>query len=235
MMKRSHFLAASATLAAAVAAPAEAAVPGGTDFVERASSFDAAAFDAIVGRPAKIRQLIEAIAFRPAMLGNVKNSLNGLHFGYGHAADEITIAIAGHGPSSAYSYSDYVWEKYRIGEFFKITDEHGQTITRNIWLKSTAPFDPAANPNDEHGMYQDTSIEMLQRRGTIVLTCHTAVEEQSRSLVKGGFAPAGMSPSDVAADILTHLIPGALVNPSMIATVAVLQKVYHYTYAALTF
>ena len=41
-------------------------------------------------------------------------------------------------------------------------------------------------------MYQDASIEMLQRRGLIVLTCHTAVEEQARASCKKGFAPAGM-------------------------------------------
>jgi hypothetical protein len=52
--------------------------------------------------------------------------------------------------------------------------------------------------------------------------------------VKAGLAPAEMSPTDVANDILTHLIPETLVNPSMLATVAVLQKVYGYTYAALT-
>jgi hypothetical protein len=68
-----------------------------------------------------------------------------------------------------------------------------------------------------------------------MLTCHTAVEEQSQALVKAGFAPSGMSAQDVADDILTHLIPGTLVNPSMVATVAVLQKVYGYTYVALTF
>ena len=78
-------------------------------------------------------------------------------------------------------------------------------------------------------MYQDVSIETLQRRGLIVLTCHTAVEEQARALVNKGFAP-GMTPSDVADDILTHLIPGAVVVPSMVATIAVLQARYHYTY-----
>jgi len=235
-MNRSRFLTASATLAAGAAAPGLAAsVPGGTNLVETRAEFDAGAFDAIVGRPARIRQVFEAVAFKPTLWNNVKNSLNGLQFGYGHAAADITIATAGHGPSSAYGYSDYVWQKYRIGEFFKIADAAGQTIASNIWLKAKAPYDPAAGPDDENGMYQDTSIEMLQRRGVIVLACHTAAEEQARGIVKGGFAPAGMTPSEVAADILTHLIPGALVNPSMVATVAVLQKVHDYTYAALTF
>jgi hypothetical protein len=236
MINRGRFLTASTTLVAAAAAPAGAAdIPGGSEFVEGKAQFDMAAFDAVVGRPAQIRQLIEAVAFKPGLWNNVKNSFNGLQFGYGHAPSGIAIAIAGHGPSAAYGYSDYVWKKYRIGEFFKITDAQGNTIGSNIWLRATSTFDPSANPNDEHGMYQDTSIEMLQKRGLIMLTCHTAVEEQSRALVKGGFAPAGMSAQDVADDILTHLIPGTLVNPSMIATVAVLQKVYSYTYAALTF
>jgi intracellular sulfur oxidation DsrE/DsrF family protein len=44
-----------------------------------------------------------------------------------------------------------------------------------------------------------------------------------------------MTPSEVANDILTHLIPGTHVVPSMVATVAVLQQKYHYSYIAPTF
>lgn len=212
-----------------------AIVPGGSDFVELKTQFDQAAFDAVVGRPAQIRQIIEAVAFNPRVLNNVKNSFNGLHFGYGHSQDRIAIALAGHGPSSAYGYADYVWQKYRLGEFLKLDDDQGAPVTRNLWFNAKSTYDPSADPNDENGMYQDTSIETLQKRGLIMLTCHTAVEEQSRALVKSGFAPAGISAKDVADDILTHLIAGTLINPSMVATVAVLQKVYGYTYAALTF
>jgi hypothetical protein len=237
-MNRTDFLATSATLVAAAAAtgPAAAqAVPGGTNLVERRANFDEAAFAKIVGRPADIRQVFEAVAFKPGILSNVKNTLNGLHFGYGYGAGRTAIAIAGHGPSAAYGYSDDVWTKYRIGEFFGIKDDAGSTIPSNVWLKANAAYDQNADPDDPAGMYQDASIEMLQKRGVIMLTCHTAVEEQARNLVKKGFAPAGMSASDVASDILTHLIPGAVVVPSMIATVAVLQAKYQYTYAALTF
>jgi hypothetical protein len=178
--------------------------------------------------------VIEAVAWRPSMLGNVKNCFNGLQFGYGHEANRITIAVAGHGPSAGYTYSDYIWSKYKFGELFKIEDAQGKTIERNLWFKATSTYNPAADPDDQRGMYQDASIEMLQRRGVLFLTCHTGVEEQAREIVKRGFSPAGMSAKDVAADMLVHLIPGALVNPSIVATVAVLQKVYGYTYAALT-
>lgn len=236
-MNRNGFLTASATLVAASAAlPASAqAVPGGTNLVERRANFDEAAFAKLLGRPADIRQLFETVALQPVLFNNMKNSFNGLQFGYGYPAHRIAVALADHGPSAAYGFSDYVWEKYKIGQFTGAKDATGAPLTSNIFLKSKNVFDPSSDPNDEKSMYQDTSIEMLQKRGLVVLTCHTAVEEQSRKIVKAGLAPAGMSASEVAADILSHLIPGAVVVPSMVATVAVLQAKYHYSYAALTF
>ncbi|HYL26310.1 MAG TPA: hypothetical protein VEW74_00680 [Candidatus Nitrosotalea sp.] len=132
-----------------------------------------------------------------------------------------------------YGYSNYLWTRYRIGEFFKLRDWKNQPLTSNIYLARQAPIHADADPDDDHGMYQDSSIEMLQQRGLIVLACHTAVEEQARGLVKEGFAPAGMSAEDVADDILSHLIPNALVVPSMVATIAVLQSEYRYTYISL--
>jgi hypothetical protein len=229
-MNRRGFLASSATLAATSGIAGAPEVPGGTHRVERRAEFDERRFAEIVGRPAAIRQLYEAVAFAPAVLGSIKNSFNGLQFGFGFPPGQIAIALAGHGPSSAYAYGDRIWGTYRIGEFLKIDDAAGRPMTSNAFVAPHAPFDVAANPDDDAGMYQDASIGMLQRRGLIVLTCHTAVEEQSRAIVEKGFAPAGASAGDVAADILTHLIPGAVVVPSMVATIAVLQSRYHYTY-----
>jgi intracellular sulfur oxidation DsrE/DsrF family protein len=235
-MNRSTFLTASATIAAASGSvPALAqTVPGGTHFVERLSDFDEKAFAAAVGRPAQIRQAWEAVAFKPGAWNNLKNALNGLQFGFGYAPDAIATAWCGHGPSAAYVYSDYVWQKYHIGEFFGLKNDAGDTIASNVFLAKKNPSDPHVDPDDPAGFYQDTSIQALQSRGLLMLACHTAVEEQSRGIVKKGLAPAGMSASDVAADILTHLIPGAIVVPSMVAAIAVLQQNYHYTYITLT-
>ncbi len=234
-MNRTAFLTASATLLAASGGIASAqGVPGGTHVVERRADFDLEAFARVVGREARIRQLWEAVAFKPTVWNNVKNSMNGLQFGFGYPAGSIAMAFAAHGPSSAYGYTDYVWKKYRVGEFFELQGADGSGPTSNRYFAQRAALDAAADPDDAAGMYQDASIEMLQRRGLIYLTCHTAVEEQARGLVTKGFAPAGMTAADVAGDILTHLIPGALVVPSMVATVAVLQATYHYTYITLT-
>jgi intracellular sulfur oxidation DsrE/DsrF family protein len=224
-MNRKDFLAASATAAAVV--------PGGTHLVERHSDFDGQAFAQIVGRPAAIRQVVESVAFKPSTFGNVKNAFNGLQFGFGYPAGSIAVALAGHGPSAVYAYADPIWNKYRIGEFFKLSDAAGAPVVSNVFLQRRAPLDRRADPDDAAGMYQDASVEMLQQRGLIVLTCHTAVEEQARAIVSRGFAPAPMSAAEVAGDILTHLIPGAVVVPSMVAAIAVLQATYHYTYLTL--
>ena len=238
-MKRLTFIGSSGLGAAGLAlgtalAPATAAeaVPGGTNLVERRANFDMATFDRILGRSAQYRMLWEAVAYVPTFLNNVKNSINGLTFGFGADPSQVVTAVAGHGPSGSYAYTDYVWQKYRIGEYFGMKDAEGTTIAKNVFLAKRATS-TSEDPDDEHGSYQDTSVEALQSRGVTFLTCHTAVEEQSRGLVKRGFAPTGMSASDVAADILTHLVPGALVVPSMVATIGVLQQRYRYAYLTI--
>jgi intracellular sulfur oxidation DsrE/DsrF family protein len=234
-MNRTAFLLSSATLAAAGTASAATTIPGGTHLVERLADFDEANFARIVGRPARIRQVVESVSFNPVTLNNVKNALNGLQFGFGYPPNALVIAMANHGPSTAYGMTDAMWSKYRLGEFFKILDKDGKPATTNASYRAKTAYNPHANPDDERGMYQDTSIEMLQRRGVVVLACHTAIEEISRKLIAGGFAPPAAAAKDVADDLLTHLIPGALVVPSMVATIAVLQATYHYTYLNVTF
>jgi intracellular sulfur oxidation DsrE/DsrF family protein len=229
-MNRGSFLAASASLVAAAgpAVRAAEAVPGGSHFVERKADFDAAKFAAAVDKPADIRQVWEAVSFHPQVFTNIKNSLNGLQFGFGYAPERIAIAFAPHGPSSSFNYTDYIWSKYKIGEAFKLQDAKGNAVASNIFLTPAKPTGTKADdPDAENSYYQDTSIQTLQTRGVVFLTCHTAVEEQARTLVKGGFAPSGMKPAD---DILTHLIPGAHVVPSMVAAIAVLQQRYHYSF-----
>jgi hypothetical protein len=231
-MKRKDFLGSSATLLASSGVNGGSSVPGGTHFVERRADFDAVAFARVVDRPAAIRQVVEAVSFRPGTLGSLKNSINGFCLGFGYSADSIALAFAAHGPSAVYAYTNRLWATYRLGEFFKLKDAVGSPIASNVFLQRHSSLDEDADPDDTAGMYQDSSIEMLQHRGVIVLTCHTAVEEQARAIVSGGFAPSGATAAEVAKEILSNLIPGALVVPSMVATIGVLQTKYRYSYRA---
>jgi intracellular sulfur oxidation DsrE/DsrF family protein len=232
LMNRTSFLGAGAAVGLSSISLANAAepVPGGRAFVEPRSAFDESGFNAKLGKPAQIRQVWDNVAFKPGMLNNVKNALNGLHFGFGYPADELTLALANHGPSTAYNCTDAMWAKYRIGEFLALRDTQGTPITRNVFLSRRNSLTGPSDPNDPSSPFQDASIEALQSRGVIFLACHTGIEELSRGLVKAGHAPSGMSGSDVAADILMHLIPGAHVVPAMVAAIAVVQARFHYTY-----
>jgi hypothetical protein len=237
-MNRGTFIASSASLAALAGTPAVASaqsIPGGTHLVERKADFDEAAFVRLVNKPADVRVVIEAVSWHPPVFANIKNALNGLQFGFGYPQDRIAIAFAPHGPSSAFTYGDYVWNKYKIGDFFKLKDDKGDPIASNTFLAPSKPPSASSDPDDPASLYQDTSIQTLQKRGVIFLTCHTAVEEQARGLVKAGNAPSGMSPSEVANDILTHLIPGTNVVPSMMGTIMLLQQRFHYGYQTVDF
>ncbi len=227
-MDRATFLA-SGTVASTTLAFAEP-VPGGSQLVERASAFDAPAFDRLVGRRAQLRQVWDNAAFKPAVLNNIKNALNGLIFGFGYAPESLTLALVNHSGSAAYTYDDSIWAKYRIGDFLQRQGASVEGLKKNVFYPSASHAQPNSDPNDEQGFYQDISIETLQRRGVILLTCHTAVEEQARALVRQGHVPTGISPFEVADDILMHLIPGAIVVPSGVATIAVLQQRYNYRY-----
>ena len=173
-MNRTSFLASTAALSQALRAPgiAAPAVPGGSDHVERHDAFDQRAFDALVRRPADVRQVWDNAGLKPAVLNNIKNSLNGFVFGFAYKPASVAVAVVNHAGSAAYTYDDSIWRKYRIAEFLGLPS--ASSVTTNAWYAARTAADPTSDPNDERGYYQDASIEGLQRRGVMLFTCHTA-------------------------------------------------------------
>jgi hypothetical protein len=201
--------------------------------VWRASEWKLAAFQKLVNDPARIKQMFDIVQIGDGkFLNNIKNSLNGLHFGFGIAERQIKIAAALHGPANLLNYDDYVWEKYQIGEWLHVTD----TATAKPALKN--PFysrkinltqeSSNTNPDDLGSLYQDTSMQALQSRGVQFLSCHTALEEQVRVIISRN--KLSRSPEEVVNEMLAHTLPGVMVVASMVAAIALLQAEGHYTY-----
>jgi intracellular sulfur oxidation DsrE/DsrF family protein len=194
-----------------------------------------AEFQKLVKDPARIKQVYDVTQIADGkFLNNVKNSLNGLRFGFGVPEQQIKVAAALHGPTNMMNYDDYVWEKYQIGAWLKVTDPAtDKPAVRNIFYKSTLPATAASisDPNDRNSSFQDTAIETLQARGVQFLSCHTATEEQARALVKHNNLT--QQPEEIVHDMLAHTVPGVLVVASMVAAVALLQAEGHYTYITL--
>ncbi len=218
---------------ASLAALGAIASSANAQLVYKRSSWNVADFDRLVKNPSRVKQVFDEHQIGDGkFLNNIKNSLNGLQFGFDIPSDQIKIVAAMHGSANALNFDDYVWQKYRIGEWLKMQDpKTGQPAVRNPFFASKAAPEmhyATQDPDDENSLFQDTSIQALQLREVQFLCCHTATEEQSRALIK----QFGLSqqPEQIVKDLLGHTVPGVLVVASMVSAIALLQSEGHYSY-----
>lgn len=172
MLHRRSFLGSVAGVAATLTASSALAegkhVPGGSAFVESAADFDLAGFTQLVSKPAPYKIVWDLTKVGKAF-SNVKNALNGYHFGFGFGPNQTHMVMALHGVANTANFDDTMWEKYRLGEWLKIDDpKTGKPATRNIWLRSSS--DGSKDQQDDKSVYQDASIEGLQRRNVTFFT-----------------------------------------------------------------
>jgi hypothetical protein len=201
--------------------------------VWKTSEWKVAEFQKLVNNPARIKQVFDIAQIGDGkFLNNIKNSFNGLRFGFGIREQQIKIVAALHGPANLLNYDDYIWEKYQVGEWLQVTDPAtGKPAVKNLYYASRIGLkqeSAAKNPDDRDSIYQDTSMQALQSRGAQFLSCHTALEEQVRVLI--GRNKLSQSPEDIVKDMLAHTVPGVMIVASMVAAIALLQAEGHYTY-----
>jgi hypothetical protein len=96
---------------------------------------------------------------------------------------------------------DAMWEKYKIGEAFKIIDpETKSTAKRNPFLRPKAGVLPV----------DDMALDRLLARGVIFGACNVALIVQSKMLASG----AGVSADEAAKEWAANVVPGITVIPS---------------------
>jgi len=205
-------------------------------YVWQKPEWQAAEFDALTRLPRRIKQVVHAHSINGGrFLGNTKNSLNGLRLGIGISPDQIQIVCALNGPANMLNYSDYVWQKYRIGEWAKEMDpKTGEPAVRNFYYpsKSGTPLAYGSDdPSSPESSFQDSSIQGLQTRGVRFLSCHSSNEEAARALIKQNNLT--VAPEEIVKDMQAHALPGVLVVPSIAAALAFLQCEGHYSYMAV--
>ena len=201
--------------------------------VWKASEWKLAEFRKLMNEPARVKQVFDVVEIsNGAALNSIKNALNGLQFGFGIAEDQIKIVAGLHGAANMLNYDEYVWDKYGIGEWLNVIDPTtGKPAVKNLFYKSKGRLKKEFASNDlddPDSIYQDTSMQALQARGVQFLSCHTALEEQVRVLIRRLKLPE--SPEEIMRDMLAHTVPGVLVVAAMGAAIAVLQAEGHYTY-----
>jgi hypothetical protein len=206
--------------------------------VWKTTQWKLASFEELLREKARVKQLFDITQVEDgASLAKVKNSLNGLHFGFGIPVDQILVIGGLHGPANLLNYDDYVWSKYKIGAWLKINDPRtGEPAGRNPFYQSTfseetARITASMDPSDESSPLQDASMQGLQRRGVRFLSCHTALEEQVRQLIK--HYNLSENPETIVRDMLAHTVPHVLVVASMVSAIALLQSEGRYSYVTV--
>ena len=197
----------------------------------------AAEFDALTHSPRRIKQALHAFAINDGrFLKNAKNSLNGLRFGLASAADQIQVVCALNGPANMLNYSDYVWQKYRIGEWVKEKRPQDRRARRPQYFLSEQgrpvhgvrlrrPQQPGLR------LSRTPPFRDLQARGVRFLSCHSSIEEAARALIKMNNLTA--QPEEVVKDLQAHILPGVILVPALAAALALLQSDGHYSYMAV--
>jgi hypothetical protein len=232
-MNRRSFVSTVTTSAAALATLATAGREAEGQLVYTKPDWRLSEFNQLAKNPARVKQVFDIIPIAEGrFLNNIKNSLNGLHFGFAIPDEQIKVVAALHGPANMLNYDDVMWSKYRIGAWLKVTDPStGQPAVKNPYYASKAGAAlrySTEDPDSRDSLYQDTSIQALQHRRVQMLSCHTALEEQVRALI--AHSNLTQAPEEIVREMLAHTLPGVLVVASMEAAIALLQTNGRYTY-----
>src|ERR1700688_429718 len=187
------------------------------------SEWKVSEFNQLAQNPAQVKQVYDVTHIAEGgFLNNIKNSLNGLHFGFGVPDEQIKIVAALHGPATLLNYDDFIWSKYQIGAWLKVTDPStGQPAVKNPFYPSKAGkalHYSSESPDSPESPYQDSRSQALESRGVKLLACHTATEEQARALIKHNNLT--QQPEDIVKEMLAHTLPEVLVVASMVAAIA---------------
>ena len=138
----------------------------------------------------------------------VKNYLDTYRDVFGLQSPDVNTAV-GISRAIAINLSDAMWQKYKIGERYKIVDPATkQPSVRNIFLSDG-----------------DTSVKAMQARGTVFWQCNVALGLVSQQLAQ----TAGTQAADVRADLLAGLNPGVQLVPSHVMAIGIAQE-HGFTY-----
>jgi hypothetical protein len=224
-ISRRCLLKAAGTAAAGAALSQFPRAASAHDLTPTDPAFRFAEYEAIVNRQVQLRQVYEWPNLANSILfANVRNGINAAVFAYGVPEEQMQVVVAAYAAASAATYDDFIWAKYRLGEAMGIKDPAtSQPATRNIWYPSANPR-PATRPlarTDPY--YTDTSMEGLQRRGVLFITCHQSIHALAGAAFAGGRNPDNLTADQITEEMGAHLVPGAIQTPGAVLELVRLQ------------
>jgi hypothetical protein len=138
----------------------------------------------------------------------VKNYLDTYREVFGLQSPDVNTAV-GVSRAIPINLSDAMWQKYKLGERFKIVDPATrQPAVRNIFLSDG-----------------DLSVKAMQARGTAFWQCNVALGLIAEQLAQA----SGTAVAEVKADLVSGLNPGVHLVPSHVMAIGIAQE-HGFTY-----
>lgn len=135
--------------------------------------------------------------------GEPAGTVNAVGTFYGAPGGSASIPLA---------WNDAMWEKYRIGELFKLTDPATrQPARRNMFYRPRA-----GDPVLFNGAVLPAGIESLQRMGATFLMCNNAFQAWMGFL--SGSGSTGNA-AEIEREIRANLLPGVVTVPAMVIAI----------------
>ena len=140
-------------------------------------------------------------------LGGARNVLVNGRSAYGIAESDNAVAVATHGPAIGGLLRSEAWDRYNLGEVYKVVDPRtGAPSRRNVYLE----------PQD--GAPSDVSVPALMDRGVLFLVCNVALRTLSKRIAQDLEADA------IHHELLAGLVRGTIVVPDLFVARSRAQK-----------
>jgi len=126
--------------------------------------------------------------------------------GYNVPESELGVVVVLRHSAIPIAFADAAWDKYKLGEYFKINDPA---------TKAPAMRNPFANIKPGDMPLPEAALEKLVARGVRFAVCNAAIYHQSARLAR----QAGLQHEAVQNDWLAAVLPGIQVVPSGVLAV----------------
>jgi hypothetical protein len=194
-----------ASLTGTVALGGESALAAAQETARPAGQFDLAWLDQLTGQH---KQAFDYGSFdlsvdaRP--LRFVRNYLDPFREVYGLEFPKINTVVGISRPAFPINASDAIWQKYKLGERWKIIDPTTRLpAVRNIYLSDG-----------------NVGVKALQALGTVFWQCNVALGGIVQDLAQSTGAPA----AEVRAELIAGFVPGVRLMPSHVLAIGIAQE-----------
>jgi len=134
----------------------------------------------------------------------VRNYLDPYREVYGIEFPKVNTVVGISRPAFPINASDAIWQKYKLGERWKIVDPATRLpAVRNIYLNGS-----------------DVSVSALQALGTVFWQCNVALGGIVQDFTQATGAPA----AEVRAELIAGFVPGVRLMPSHVLAIGLAQE-----------